>query len=70
LPAGISHPSVLRAIKVIPWRSSECSADRFDWMALRPRLLRSWEHSKITSRKQKDPPNCHYPALCGIQLNK
>jgi hypothetical protein len=70
LAGGISHPAVPRTIKVITWRSSEYSADGFEWMTLRSRLLRSWQHSKTTSRKQRDPLNCHYPALYITQLNK
>jgi hypothetical protein len=68
--AGISHPAIPRTIKLMTWRSSKYSADGFDWMTLGSRLLRSRQHSKATSRKQRDPPSCHYPALRGTQLNK
>jgi hypothetical protein len=70
LAAGISHPAIPRTIKIIAWRFSKCSADGFDWMTLGSRLLRSRQHSKTTSRKQRDPLNCHYPTLRGTQLNK
>jgi hypothetical protein len=70
LAAGISHPAIPRTIKVITWSFSEYSADEFDWMTVRSRLLRSRQHSNITSRKERNPLNCHYPALRGIQLNK
>jgi hypothetical protein len=39
-------------------------------MTLGSRLLRSRQHSKTTSRKQRDPFNCHYLALRGTHLNK
>jgi hypothetical protein len=52
------------------WCSSEYSADGFERMTLRSRLPRSRQHSKTTSRKQRDLPNGHYSALPGTQLNK
>jgi hypothetical protein len=59
-----------RTIEVITWHSSEYAADGFNWMTLGSRLLRSQQHSKTTSRKQRGPLNCHYPDLRGTQLNK
>jgi hypothetical protein len=70
LVAATSHPAIPRTIKVITWRSAEYSADGFDWMTLTSRLLRSRQHSKSTSRKQRDPLTCHYPPLRGTQWNK
>jgi hypothetical protein len=59
-----------RTIKIIIWHSSEYSADGFDWMILWSRPLKSRQHSKTTSRRQRDDLNSHYPALRGTQLNK
>jgi hypothetical protein len=70
LAAGISHLAIPRTTKVITWCSSEYLANGFDWMTLQSWLLRSRQHSRTISRKQRDPPNCHYSALAGTQWNK
>jgi hypothetical protein len=69
LAADTSHSAIRRTIKIITWRSSEYSANWFDWTTLGLRVLRTRQHSKTTSRKQRDPLNCHDPALRGTQLN-
>jgi hypothetical protein len=70
LGADISHLTIPRTTEVITWRSSEYSADGFDCMTLGLRLLRSRQHLKTTSRKQRGPLNCQHPALRGTQLNR